>query len=46
MKTNEIKNELYDVKKWKKKKKNEIKDLKYKANKLKYDFQQCQDIFW
>ena len=37
MRTNKIKNEIYEIKKWEEKLKRE--DLLYKANKYKYDFQ-------
>ena len=37
MRTNKIKNEIYEIKKWEEKRKRE--DLLYKANKYKYDFQ-------
>ena len=42
MRTNKIKNEIDETKKW------EVKigqnDLVYKTNKYKYDFQQCETI--
>ena len=42
MRTNEIKNEIDEIRKWKEK--TERKDLIYKANKYKYDFQQYETI--
>ena len=42
METDEIKNEIHEIKKWEDKIKQ--KDLKYKAGKYKYDFQQCETI--
>ena len=42
MRTNEIKNEIDEIRKWKEK--IERKDLIYKANKYKYDFQQYETI--
>ena len=42
MRTNEIKNEMDEIKKWEGKIKR--KDLMYKANKYKRDFQQCETI--
>ena len=42
MKTNEIKNKIYEIKKWEEKIKR--KDLIYKANKYKYNFQQYKTI--
>ena len=42
MRTNEIKNEINEIKKWEEKIKR--KDLIYKANKYKYDFQKCETI--
>ena len=43
MKTNEIKHEMYEIKKWEEKIKQ--KDLKYKK-KYTYDSQQYETIFW
>ena len=43
MRTDEIKNEIYKIKK-NRKKKIEQKDLKYEAGKYKYDFQQYETI--
>ena len=37
MRTNEIKNEIYEIKKWEEKIK--LEDLKYKTKKYAYDFQ-------
>ena len=42
MRTNEIKNEMDEIKKWEGKIKR--KDLMYKANKYKRDLQQCETI--
>ena len=42
MRTNEIKNEIDEIKKWEEKIKR--KDLIYKANKYKYDFQSYETI--
>ena len=42
MKNIEIKNEIYEIKKWEEKMKR--KDLKYKTNKYTYDFQQFETI--
>ena len=42
MKNNEIENEIDDIKKWEEKIKQ--KDLIYRANKYKYDFQQYETI--
>ena len=42
MRTNEIKNEIGEIKKWKKKIKR--KDLKYEANKYIHDLQQFETI--
>ena len=42
MRTNEIKNEINEIKKWEEKIKR--KDLIYKANKYKYDFQKYEAI--
>ena len=42
MRTNEIKNEINEIKKWEEKFRR--KDLVYKANKYKYDFQQYETI--
>ena len=42
MRTNEIKNEVDEIKIWEEKIKR--KDLIYKANKYKYDFQQYETI--
>ena len=43
MRTNEIKNEIEDIKKWEEK--INRKDLKYKTNKYLYDFQQFETLF-
>ena len=40
MRTDEIKNEINDIKKWENKIKR--KDLKYKTNRYKFDFQQFE----
>ena len=42
MRTDEIKNEIYEIKKWEEKIKQ--KDLKYESGKYKYDFQQYETI--
>ena len=42
VRTNEIKNEIHEIKKWEEKVWR--KDLIYKANKYKYDFQQYETI--
>ena len=42
MRTNEIKNEMYDIKKWEEKIKR--KDLKYEIKKCIFDFQQYNAI--
>ena len=42
VRTNEIKNEIHEIKKWEEKVRR--KDLIYKANKYKYDFQQYETI--
>ena len=42
MRTNEIKNEIYEIKKWEEKIK--LEDLKYKTKKYAYDFQQYETI--
>ena len=42
MRTDEIKNELYEIRRWEEKIKR--KDLKYKTNKYIYDFQKFQTI--
>ena len=42
MRTNKIKNEIYEFKKWEEKIK--PKDLLYKGNKYKYDFQLYETI--
>ena len=42
MRTDETKNEIYEIKKWEEKIKR--KDLKYDAGKYKYDFQQYETI--
>ena len=42
MKTNEIKNEINEIRKWEEK--NKQKDSKYKANKYLYDFQEFETI--
>ena len=42
MRTDEIKNEIYEIKKWREKIKR--KDLKYETGKYKYDFQKYQTI--
>ena len=42
--TNEINNEIDEIKKWKEKIKR--KDLKYKANKYKYDLQHMKHLYW
>ena len=42
MRTNEIKNEIGEIQKWEEKIKR--KDLIYKPNKYKYDFQQYETI--
>ena len=42
MRTNEIKNEMYETKKWEEKIKRE--DLKYKTKNYTYDFQQYETI--
>ena len=42
MRTNEIKNEMYEIKKWEEKIKRE--DLKYKTKNYTYDFQQYETI--
>ena len=42
MRTNEIKNEIYEIKNWENKIKRE--DLIYKTNKYKYDFQQYKTL--
>ena len=43
MRTNEIKNEIYEIKKWEEKIKQE--DLKYKTKKYTYDFQQYETLW-
>ena len=43
IKNNEIKNELDEIKEWEEK--NKWKDLIYKTNKCKYDFQQHESIY-
>ena len=43
IKNNEIKNELDEIKEWEDK--NKWKDLIYKTNKCKYDFQQYESIY-
>ena len=42
MRTNEIKNEIYEIKKWEEKVKRE--DLKYKTKNYAHDFQQYETI--
>ena len=42
MRTNEIKNEIYEIKKWEEKIK--LEDLKYKTKKYANDFQQYETI--
>ena len=42
MRTNEIKNEIHETKKWEKKIKRE--DLKLKAKKQTHEFQKCETI--
>ena len=42
MTTNEIKNEIFEIKKWEEKIKRE--DLKYKTKNCTYDFQQYETI--
>ena len=42
MRTNEIKNEIYEIKNWEEKIKR--KDLKYETNKCTYDFQKSETI--
>ena len=42
MRANEIKNEIYEIKKWEEKSRG--KDLKYETNKYVYDIQQFETI--
>ena len=42
MRTNEIKNEIYEIKNWEEKIKR--KDLKYETKKCTYDFQKSETI--